>query len=186
MAGPDPTIRYAAFLRAINVGKRRVTMDALRAAVEDLGFADATTLIASGNVAFTDSSGEEVAAVAGRFDEGLTRVLGFPVVSALRTAEEVAAIVGRAPFADERWDDADILHVSFLLAPPPPGAAERVEALSTPEDRFLLDDHELYWRRRGRLTASAIEPKVLARALGVDATARRMDTVAKMLPLLDR
>ncbi len=186
MAGTNQTIRYAAFLRAINVGKRRVTMDALRAAVEDLGFGDAATLIASGNVAFTDSTGQGAETVARRLDDGLTEALGFPVASALRSAEDVAAIVARMPFDDEPWDEADVLHVSFLLGSAPDGAVERIAALSTPDDRFLLGERELYWRRRGRLTASAVEPKVLAKALGVDATARRMDTVAKMLPLLDR
>ena len=45
--------RYVAFLRAINVGGHTVKMDALRAHLAALGFADVQTFIASGNVLFT-------------------------------------------------------------------------------------------------------------------------------------
>ena len=44
---------HVAFLRAINVGHRRVGMDRLRKPFEALGFGDVTTFIASGNVVFS-------------------------------------------------------------------------------------------------------------------------------------
>ena len=43
-------MRYAAFLRAINVGGHVVKMDQLRRLFESLGFSDVETFIASGNV----------------------------------------------------------------------------------------------------------------------------------------
>ena len=45
-------VRYVAFLRAVNVGGRRVSMDRLRAAFQELGFEGVSTYIASGNVVF--------------------------------------------------------------------------------------------------------------------------------------
>lgn len=43
--------RYAAFLRAVNVGRgRTVKMDELRKMAEDLGFVDVRTFIQSGNL----------------------------------------------------------------------------------------------------------------------------------------
>ena len=48
--------RYIAFLRAINVGGRTVKMDHLRQLFADLGFAGATTFIASGNVIFASKA----------------------------------------------------------------------------------------------------------------------------------
>jgi uncharacterized protein (DUF1697 family) len=45
--------RLIAFLRAVNVGGRNVTMEQLRAHFSALGFTDVNTFIASGNVLFT-------------------------------------------------------------------------------------------------------------------------------------
>jgi uncharacterized protein (DUF1697 family) len=48
--------RYVAFLRAINVGGRTVTMERLRALFSDIGFSNVETFIASGNVIFDSKS----------------------------------------------------------------------------------------------------------------------------------
>ena len=44
--------RYVAFLRGMNLGRRRITNDALRAEFEALGFGGVATFLASGNVIF--------------------------------------------------------------------------------------------------------------------------------------
>ncbi len=184
---PTEPIRYAAFMRAINVGKRRVKMAELVRHVESLGFDDVQTLIASGNVAFTDPFGRSAEQVAEAFDTGVSELLGFDVVSVFRTADEVAAVVAAQPLGspdDDDWSPDDVVHVSFLFGDPPPEAHERFAALSSADDRFAIVGRELYWRRRGKLTDSVVDAKTLARALGVEATARRLDTVAKMEALL--
>ena len=57
-----PSTQFVALLRGINLGKRRIRMDALRNAFIDMGFADARTLIASGNVVFSAAGAEGLAA----------------------------------------------------------------------------------------------------------------------------
>ncbi len=47
--------RYIAFLRGINLGKRRLPMSQLRSSFEELGFSDVKTFIASGNVVFSSN-----------------------------------------------------------------------------------------------------------------------------------
>jgi uncharacterized protein (DUF1697 family) len=42
--------RYIAFLRGINLGKRRLPMSQLKALFEELGFREVETFIASANV----------------------------------------------------------------------------------------------------------------------------------------
>jgi len=44
--------RYVAFLRGINLGKRRVKMEQLRRHFEGFGLENVATFIASGNVVF--------------------------------------------------------------------------------------------------------------------------------------
>ena len=49
-------MKYVALLRGINVGgKTLIKMADLKAAIEDAGFSEVTTLIASGNVIFSSS-----------------------------------------------------------------------------------------------------------------------------------
>jgi uncharacterized protein (DUF1697 family) len=45
--------RYIAFLRGINLGKRRLPMSQLKALFEELGFDDVETFIAGGNIVFS-------------------------------------------------------------------------------------------------------------------------------------
>ncbi|MEI9865947.1 MAG: DUF1697 domain-containing protein [Limisphaerales bacterium] len=45
--------RYIAFLRGMNLGKRRLPMSRLKELFEELGFDDVATFIASGNVLFS-------------------------------------------------------------------------------------------------------------------------------------
>jgi hypothetical protein len=56
-SGPDNAgNRYAAFLRGINVGGRRVTGQQLCAPIEALGFQEVTSFLASGNVTLATAS----------------------------------------------------------------------------------------------------------------------------------
>ena len=49
--------KFVAFLRAINVGGHLVKMDQLRSLLEELGFVNVETFIASGNVIFESRAG---------------------------------------------------------------------------------------------------------------------------------
>ena len=58
-------MRYAAFLRAINVGKHnRITMAELRALCAEAGLADVSTYLQTGNVLFESGLAAEDAATA--------------------------------------------------------------------------------------------------------------------------
>ena len=80
-------VRYVAFLRAVNVGGRRVSMDRLRAVFEELGFEAVSTYIASGNVVF-EASGR-AADLERAIEEKLADALGFEVTTFLRRARDV-------------------------------------------------------------------------------------------------
>src|SRR5687768_10821566 len=90
------TRRYIAFLRAINVGGLVVKMAALKKIFEDLKLAEVETFIASGNVIF--GSLMDAAKLETVIETGLEKALGYPVVTFLRTTEEVAAVAERDPF----------------------------------------------------------------------------------------
>lgn len=171
--------RYVAFLRGINLGKRRLKMDRLAALFEELEFANVATFIASGNVVFdSDVRSEDIeASVEGH----LLDRLGYEVDTFVRSMDELKEIAGSGVFTeDERGGRG--LYVSFLRDAPGPSAVEMLKQIETPDDRFEVGGRELYWLRNGRLSDSPIATADLTRALnGVSTSMRNMNTIERIV-----
>lgn len=103
-------MRYAAFLRGVNLGKRTVKSAELKAAFETMGFTDVKTLLASGNVLFDAKAGKGLKA---KIEAGLKEQFGFDVPIVLRTMDELKAMVAANYFGREAGEDAQ-LHVLLL------------------------------------------------------------------------
>ena len=71
--------RWVAFLRGMNLGRRRITNDELRAAFEGMGLGSPTPFLASGNVVF-DTVERARKRLAARIESGLAEALGYEVV----------------------------------------------------------------------------------------------------------
>ena len=163
-----------ALLRAVNVGGNKVPMAELRAVCAELGYADASTFIASGNVVFPTAAPEAAvleAAIAAHF--------GFDTTVVYRTAAQLAKLVAAKPFG-KRTADA---YVAFLARKP---ARASFEALSTSdypdeawervgEDLVLLYPSGFH---RAKLTTARLE-----RLLNVPATMRNWRTATKLAEL---
>lgn len=106
--------RYAAFLRGVNLGKRTVRSADLLAAFEAMGFANARTLIASGNVLFDAADGPDLAA---RIENGLAERFGFAIGTVLRTHAALVEMVRFDPFRDIPAGADAKLYVSLLREP---------------------------------------------------------------------
>ncbi|MBU1175769.1 MAG: DUF1697 domain-containing protein [Alphaproteobacteria bacterium] len=133
---------WIALLRGINLGKRRLRMDDLKAAFVDMGFADARTLIASGNVVFSAGDDEDLAA---KLEKGLERRFGFAVPTILRSRDDLVALCDAAPFGDETETDDQKLYVWFLGGPDIGKLAVPLEVIgnyrivaTTPREFFAL------------------------------------------------
>ena len=85
-------MKYVAFLRAVNVGGRRlVKMQDLKKAFESLPVKNVETFIASGNVIF-DASVKDPAALERKTEKCLRAALGYDVGTYIRSIDEVAGI----------------------------------------------------------------------------------------------
>jgi uncharacterized protein (DUF1697 family) len=173
--------RYIALLRAINVGGRTVKMDCLRALFEAMGFEDVATFIASGNVIF-DAPASDPRALERRIEEELCTMLGYEVMTFVRTPAELAAIAAHRPFPREDPDAAgNALYIAFLKEAPPDAAQSQMLALQTPTDLFHFHDRELYWFLRTKLSESSLfSGSVLEKTLGAPMTMRNITTVRKL------
>jgi uncharacterized protein (DUF1697 family) len=158
---------YVAFLRGMNLGKRRIKNDELRAEFEALGFAGVATFRASGNVIFGLEGSEKESALGGRIEAGLGEALGYEVPVFLRSGAEVAAIAALAPF-DAKLVAASKgkLQVSMLARKPTAAARKKVLTLATEEDRLALEGRELFWLPSGGTIESELDLKTIDKTLG--------------------
>jgi uncharacterized protein (DUF1697 family) len=169
------TVRYVAFLRAINVGGHTVRMEELRRLFEKMGAANVETFIASGNVIF--ESAASPAALEQQLETGLEKALKFPVSTFLRTVAEVARIGQAAAFPELEVAGAGPLYVGFLKSAPSAPVRAAVAAASTSAHRFAVIERELYWLRVNPAEEYAA-PK-LEKTLG-PATFRSITTIRKL------
>jgi len=158
---------HAAFLRGINLGRRRRVSGAdLRSLFEELGFRDVDSFRTSGNVVF-GADRESLTKMSGRIEDGLAESLGYEVVIFLRKASEVRAIAGHEPFA-RALVEASKGKLQVMLLRDKPAAARRrdVLALATDEDRLALEDRELYWLPSGGTRDSALDLTAVEQLIG--------------------
>jgi len=173
------TVRYVAFLRAINVGGRTVTMAALKRPFEQLGFQDVETFIASGNVMFRTAR-RSTARLEAQIEDALRTALGYDVPAFIRTDQEVAAVARHQPFPAAAMRAAQSLNVGFVAQPIDGPTRSALMALTTDIDTFHVDGREIYWMCRKRQSDSKISNVVLERALRIRSTFRGLNTVVRL------
>ena len=169
-------VAHIAFLRAINVGSRRIKMETLKEIFESFGLDHVETFIASGNVIFESendaSSLEEV------IETGLRDALGWEVATFLRTFDDIDDLLEQTPF--EGSETANV-YASFLTSAPDKAVIEKVEGFSTPTDSFSFYEDHLFWRCEGPSHKSKFSNAKLERALGSPATNRNVKTLHRLL-----
>lgn len=173
-------MRYVAFLRGINVGGHRVSKEQFQALFAEMGFDEAVTFRAGGNVIFDAPERDSEAAMTTRIEAHLERSLGYAVPAFVRSASEVEAIAAHEPFdASSVASSAGKLQVGLLRGKPSAAARKKVLALATGEDRLAIRRRELYWLPSGGLLESALDLKAIDAELG-ETTRRTMGTMEQI------
>ena len=147
--------QQVAFLRAVNVGKRRVAMADLTAELEGLGLDDVWTYINSGNAVFRSPLGR--AKLEPQIEACLHEAHGFEVETFVRTAAQVDDIVAQRPFGTV---PDGVTHMVALLRKAPTAAQRTaIEALSGDVDELQVHGAEVHWRIEGKSLDTALKPK---------------------------
>ena len=170
--------RYVAFLRGMNLGKRRIKNPELVGHFEAIGLEDVATFRASGNVVFSDPAGEAESKLGARIEAELDERLGYDVAVFLRSAAEVTAIAAREPFEAEAIAASKGKPQVILLGRKPSAEAKRAVLDLAPEgDLMVVEGRELHWLPTVGLSETAIDTKALDAALG-KGTTRTAGTIA--------
>ena len=173
--------RYVAMLRGVNVGGRRVKMDALKEVFVAAGHEDVVTYVQSGNVVFNATRSSEAKLVSS-LQQAIADDLSLPVPVLVRTAAQLAAIMERNPFLGQA--DPAHLHVTFLDRVP---AKPKVAALPGDgrlgADELRLVGREVYLHCPNGYGTTKLTNTFFEKKLAVTATTRNWRSVGKLLEL---
>jgi len=171
-----------AFLRAVNLGKRRVQMTRLKEIVEGLGYDDVWTHINSGNVIFSATGAR--GAVERRLEAAFESEFGFEVTTFVRTAAELRRAISFEPF---KVTSGDTHFVTFLKGSLPPAERTALEALSNDFDTLVVKGRDVHWRMHGKSTDSKLKTKDWDAIVGQhQSTSRNMNMLVKLVDKLDQ
>lgn len=178
----EPTRRYVALLRGINVGGHGIIkMADLKKLFESFGLTDVVTYIQSGNVLFRTEESDP-ARLALQLEKQLASSTGNDIKVLVLTPAELERAAANNPFDPERLDKEQRCHLMFLSAEPDAARREALMALEGEEYRFHIQDRVLYYaylrKYDGRRRSIDFE-----RVLGVTGTARTWKVVDKLIEL---
>lgn len=177
--------KYAAFLRGINVGGRTIKMDKLRQVLEEQGFDQVKTLLASGNVVFESKAGA-AAALRAKIEQAIKDAFGFEVHVIVRSGREILNLVKENPFRRVKVTPKTRLYVTFLSKLPKTNLKLPYTSLD--------GDYQILEVNKGLvISVLTLTPKsgtvnameILGKEFGSEITTRNWNTIQKFAKLLD-
>jgi uncharacterized protein (DUF1697 family) len=164
------------FLRAVNLGKRRVAMSRLVHVVSELGYDDVWTHINSGNVVF-EATGRRPD-LEQRLETALEAAFGFEVTTFVRTARELQHALAAKPF---KVASTDTYFVTFLKATPSVSQRAALEGLSNDFDTLVVKGRDVHWLMHGKSTDTKIPTKAWEDIIGRHRSTSRNATMLQKL-----
>ena len=174
---------HIALLRAVNVGGRKVLKDDLLGLAQDLGFDEAKTLLASGNLVLWGKSGSD-ADIEKRLEDGLERRMGLRTDFMVRTPDELKAAIAANPFADQARERPNHLLVNFLKAPISAADLAVLRGAITGREQVHGHGRELYIDFRDGIGESMLDRDWKKTKKAPVATARNWNTVMKLAAMV--
>lgn len=164
---------YIAFLRAINIGKRRFTKDAIVAACEAAGCTDVETYINTGNVRVTTPLRSR-AKVEEALEAAFEAEAGFDVPTIVVTPQELTAIAAQAEKVGAAHDGRH--YVSVLKDPPTASAVKDLDGAGHDGERAVVDGRGVHLLLGHDYHSAKLSNAVVEKHLGV-ATNRNLNVI---------
>ncbi len=173
---------FIAMLRGVNVGGRRIKMDALRKLCPALRLRDACTHLQSGNLVFRADG--EGAAIARRLETAIEREFGFHSDVIVRTTEEIREVISRSPFGARGLEPSKIL-VYFLAGEPSAEARTKISRMETSPEELHMHAREVFIYFPNGMARPKLSMAAVDRALQVPGTGRNWNTAVKLLEIAE-
>jgi uncharacterized protein (DUF1697 family) len=173
--------KVGVFLRAVNLGGKRLVMTDFKRVLEEAGYPDAQTVVATGNAVIAAKAAD--AALEGRIEAALGELLGGTTEVFARDAGELAAIVAGNPFPAMARDDPSHLVVVLLKGEAAADDVAALQARIAGREQVRAGPGCLYASYPDNIGQSKLTAAVVERALKMRGTARNWNTVTKMAQL---
>lgn len=167
---------YLAFLRAINLGAKRVfPKDDIRSAVEAAGFTDVETYINTGNVRFSTPMRSRTK-IEAAIESAFAADRGFEVPTMVYSTAEFAEIVRDAERLSADNPGLARHYVYLMKEELPDETVARIAALATDTGEMVVRGRAAHALLRPGYEAGTVDPLGAAKLLGV-ATNRNVNVV---------
>ncbi|MGI9616919.1 MAG: DUF1697 domain-containing protein [Acidimicrobiales bacterium] len=175
--------RFFVFLRAINIGPKRLTNDELIEPFVRLGLDDVNAFQAAGNITFRCD--DPRTAQPNRLEAALADAYGFATLAFVRSRDELVAIADAPPFTDDELAETEgRTQVSFLQEEPNEDEIEAVLALVPPTDLVRFTGRDWLWLPKKDISDSRLPVATIGEILG-PTTMRTLGTISRMLTKFD-
>lgn len=173
-------MQYYLFLRAVNVGKRKMPSADLQQLLESLKFKDVGVFLASGNAVFDSRKRADRLEIL--LEKEVEKRFGFLAECFVRTAQQIQELAAANPFTLNEDETRQFTqNVVFFRKKPSPSQWKNIQALSGDYDGFELVGDHLFWLCRGpKMSASPIA-ETLPKVLPAPNTTRKRDTLIRLL-----
>ncbi|WP_157216742.1 DUF1697 domain-containing protein [Flavisphingomonas formosensis] len=167
---------HVALLRAVNVGKRKMPMAELRALCAEIGFAEAKTYVASGNLVF--SADGKAADFEHALETAIERHFGFVSEVIVRTPTALEHALADNPFAKAGEKEPNRVLLLFAKRKPAADAAARILERAQGREAVVAVGDMLWFHFPDGVGASKLTPSFIDRCVGSPATSRNLRTVS--------
>ena len=177
--------KHLALLRGINVsGHNMIKMEALKTALESIGFSEVVTYIQSGNV-FVETDEESGFSVGFKIKQEIYKTFGHEVPVIVIGKQDLELCLKNNPFLKEKEVDTKKLYVAFLSKEMSSTAINELKISQIKPDEAVVDGNRIFIKYDVGAGKTRLDQKYIEKKLNVTATIRNWNTVNKLLELFE-
>ena len=172
--------QYIALFRGINVGGKYILpMQDLKNIFEKLNCKNVTSYIQSGNIVFNYE--KDAAKIGSKIQSAVFNNFGFKPAILILTSQEFMSAVKNNPFSS---NEGKTIHFFFASSTPSSPELQKLNILKSETEKFKLLENVFYLYAPDGIGRSKLAASV-EKCIGVSVTARNLNTINKIISLLE-
>lgn len=177
--------KHLALLRGINVsGHNMIKMEALKTALEAVGFTNVVTYIQSGNV-FVETEEESSFGVGFKIKQEIFKTFGHEVPVIVIGKNDLELCFKNNPFLKQKDVDTKKLYVAFISKELSSSAINELKISQFKPDEAVIDGNRIFIKYDIGAGKTRLDQKYIEKKLNVTATIRNWNTVTKLLEMYE-
>lgn len=178
-------IKHLALLRGINVsGHNMIKIEALKIALEAIGFTNVVTYIQSGNV-FVETEEESSFGVGFKIKQEIFKTFGHEVPVIVIGKNDLELCFKHNPFLKQKDVDTKKLYVAFISKELSSTAINELKISQFKPDEAVIDGNRIFIKYDIGAGKTRLDQKYIEKKLNVTATIRNWNTVTKLLEMYE-